>query len=108
VRQYNKVSFARVFDAGHSVGAFQPETVSNIFDRVMFNKDVATGTVDTTKNSSYSSTGPESSFGIKNMLPPNLESECYLWDVVNTCTDEERQALANGTAVVNNFVLSSI
>jgi hypothetical protein len=107
VRQYNRIAFARVFDAGHNVGAFQPETVSNIFDRVMFDKDVATGNIDTFGNSSYSSTGPESSFEIKNVLPASLENECYLWDVVNTCTAEEREALANGTGVMKNFVLSS-
>jgi hypothetical protein len=106
VRQHNKVSFSRVFDAGHAVGAFQPETVSRIFDRVMFDKDVATGDVDITRNSSYSSTGPGSSFGIKNVLPPSQKNECYVWDI-NTCSPEERSALANGTAIVKDFVLIS-
>jgi hypothetical protein len=107
VRQHNKVSFSRVFEAGHAVGAFQPETVSKIFDRVMFNKDIATGRIDIAGNSSYSSTGPESSFGIKNVLPPSPQNECYVWDI-NTCSPEERSALAAGTAVVKNFILTSI
>lgn len=108
VRQHDKVSFSRVFDGGHSIGAFQPETVSKIFDRVMFDKDVAAGNVSTAANGTYSSKGPESSFGIKNKPPKSPEHECYLLDPNVTCTEEERAALADGTAVVKNFILTSI
>lgn len=107
VRQYNKVSFSRVFDAGHAVGAYQPETVSKIFDRVMFDKDVARGNVTTGGSVSYSSEGPTSSFGIKGVLPPSPRNECYLWNAVSSCTDEELKALANGSAVVKDFLLVS-
>ncbi|KAJ4296257.1 hypothetical protein N0V90_006302 [Kalmusia sp. IMI 367209] len=106
VRQYGGISFSRVFDAGHAAGAFQPETVSKIFDRVMFNKDVATGMIDVS-NASYSSEGPESSFEIKNVLPGAPENECYTWDAPFTCTAEQLQALANGTAVVRDFIVTA-
>ena len=107
MRQHNKLSFSRVFDAGHAVGAFQPETVSEIFERVMFDKDVATGKIEVGENGNetYSSTGLQSSFGIKNVLPDSLRNECYVWDAVTTCTDEEREALKDGRAVVENFIL---
>jgi hypothetical protein len=105
VRQHNRISFSRVFEAGHSVGAYQPETVSKIFDRAMLNKDVATGKIDTVGKEEYSSKGPESSFGIKNVLPKNPKGECYVWDPVYTCTQEEQMALANGTAVVRDYIL---
>jgi hypothetical protein len=104
VRQHNKVSFSRVFEAGHSVGAFQPETVSKIFDRVMFDKDVPSGSV---ARSSYSSKGPKSSFEIKNKLPPSPKSECYVLDTLNTCTQEELAAFADGSAVVKDYILVS-
>jgi hypothetical protein len=104
VRQHNKVSFSRVFDAGHSVGAFQPETVSKIFDRVMFDKDVPSGSID---RSSYSSKGPKSSFGIKNKLPPSPKHQCYVLDALVTCTQEELMALADGSAVVKDYILVS-
>jgi len=45
VRQYDGFSFARAFDAGHSVSAFQPETSYEIFNHVMFRHDIATGHV---------------------------------------------------------------
>jgi hypothetical protein len=109
VRQHNKVSFSRVFDAGHAADAYQPETVSRIFDRVMFDKDVATGSLDTSANYSkgYNSTGPQSSFGIKNILPVGSKNECYLWSATVTCKEEELAALSNGTAEVKDFVLVS-
>ncbi|KAF2034063.1 alpha/beta-hydrolase [Setomelanomma holmii] len=107
VRQHDKVSFSRVFEAGHAVGAYQPETVSKIFDRVMLNKDVATGKVNTVGNSSYSTTGPQSSFDSKNELAPSPKNQCYLWDAPISCTEEELLASANGTAVVKDYVLVS-
>ena len=67
VRQHGKFSFARVFESGHAVSAYQPETVYRIFQRSMFGQDVATGKDVVGKL--YSSKGPASSFGIKNKLP---------------------------------------
>lgn len=67
VKQHGKFSFSRVFDAGHSVSAYQPETVYRIFERAMFDRDVATGRKSSV---GYQSTGPTSSFDIKNVLPP--------------------------------------
>ncbi|KAF2106173.1 Alpha/Beta hydrolase protein [Lophiotrema nucula] len=102
VRQHNGISFSRVFEAGHAVGAFQPETVSKIFDRVMFDKDVATGEVS---GKNYTSTGPTSSFGIKNVLPEGVGSECYTWAAPITCREEQIGALVNGTAEVEDFIV---
>lgn len=67
VRQHGKFSFARVFESGHSVSSYQPETVYRIFQRSMFGQDVATGKDKV--GSQYSSKGPASSFGIKSKLP---------------------------------------
>jgi carboxypeptidase C (cathepsin A) len=43
VRQYGNFSFSRVFEAGHEVPAYQPETAYEIFRRAMFNLDIASG-----------------------------------------------------------------
>jgi hypothetical protein len=67
VRQHGKFSFARVFESGHAVSAYQPETVYRIFQRSMFGQDVATGK-DVAGNL-YSSKGPASSLWIKSKLP---------------------------------------
>ena len=83
VRQVNGMSFSRVFQAGHSVSAWQPETVSRIFDRAMMRKDVATGQVDvpvgTSVVSGYSTSGPVSSLGIREVLPPSPAPLCNIW-----------------------------
>ncbi|KAL8790147.1 MAG: hypothetical protein Q9195_006527 [Heterodermia aff. obscurata] len=67
VKQYDRLSFSRVFDAGHSVSAYQPETVYRIFMRSMFDRDIATGTQS---REGHTSSGPLRSDGIRNVLPP--------------------------------------
>ncbi|UPX19027.1 Carboxypeptidase D [Ascochyta rabiei] len=108
VRQHGSVSFSRVFNAGHAVGAYQPETVFHIFDRVMFDRDVATGNLSTAGSSNYSSKGSASSFDVKNQLPIDEgEPRCYTWDALNTCTEKQLELLRNGTAVVEDFFLTT-
>ncbi|KAB5572313.1 Alpha/Beta hydrolase protein [Coniochaeta sp. 2T2.1] len=105
VRQHANVSFSRVFDAGHAVAAYQPETVFRIFERAIFGRDVATGEVASGNN--YSTSGPLSSFGTKNKLPTReMPSVCYLYELETTCTPDELAALKNGTAVVRDFVVT--
>lgn len=102
VRQYGKgLSFARVYQAGHSVAGYQPETVYRIFERVMGGRDVATGQI-TIGAAGYSSEGPESVRDARQEAPYSPESVCYLIDVVNTCTDNQVEALVNGTAVIRD------
>jgi hypothetical protein len=107
VRQYANVSFSRVFEAGHTVAAYQPETVFRIFQRAMSRKDVATGGVDIQINKNYSTSGPLSSFATKNDMPAaDQPSVCYLYVLGSTCTPDELAALANGTATVKDYVVT--
>ncbi|KAI9696691.1 MAG: hypothetical protein M1820_008065 [Bogoriella megaspora] len=106
VRQYGGFSFSRVFESGHSVQFFQPETVSRIFDRAMLNKDVATGTLSTLPQQNgtvYGSKGPESSFWIKNKLPASQPARCYFWELNTTCNEAQLEALVEGKAVVQDL-----
>lgn len=104
VRQQGNVSFSRIFEAGHSVTTYQPETVYQIFQRTMFGMDVATG--KTKVDGYYSTKGPTSSWGTKNNVPRHSpQNECYTYLATETCTPEQLQALENGTAVVKNFVV---
>ncbi|KAM0453014.1 hypothetical protein ACHAPV_009256 [Trichoderma viride] len=104
VRQQGNVSFSRVFEAGHSVTTYQPETVYQIFQRTMFGMDVATG--KTKVDGYYSTKGPTSSWDTKNNVPRHSpQNECYTYLATETCTPEQLQALENGTAVVKNFVV---
>ncbi|QDS68444.1 hypothetical protein FKW77_010811 [Venturia effusa] len=99
VRQRGNFSFSRVYDAGHAVGAYQPETVYAIFMRSMFGTDVATGRV---LASAYSSKGSQSSKDIKNKLPDSPRGRCNIWQMQQTCTQEQIAALKSGKAWVAN------
>ncbi|AEO67394.1 uncharacterized protein THITE_2144774 [Thermothielavioides terrestris NRRL 8126] len=107
VRQYGNLSFSRVFEAGHAVPWFQPETTYQIFRRVLFNTDVATGTVSTTGSHGrvYSSQGPSSVADVTNAVPTQPAAECYLWDVIETCTAAQAEMLRNGTAVLKDYIM---
>lgn len=84
--------------------AYQPETVFRLFDRAVFSKDLATGRQSTLGVfNDYSTSGPSSSFGIKNVLPAPPAFECNLFAVSTSCTAEQYEALANGTAEIVDF-----
>ncbi|KAJ6569504.1 Alpha/Beta hydrolase protein [Mycena capillaripes] len=104
VRQHGNLSFSRVFDAGHQVPYYQPETAYRIFQRATSGSDIATGHLVTT-NTNYCTAGPSSSFGIKNAVPPPPTPLCYVWDVLETCTAAQTALLANGSAVVREFIM---
>jgi len=76
----------------------------------MFNQDVATGSVPTSSTAGprgqiYSSKGPASVAGVRNELPTHPPSECYFWDMLETCTASQTEMFRNGTAVSEDFVL---
>jgi hypothetical protein len=126
VRQDGNFSFSRVFQAGHSgtnlstcsitgvslmsslVPYYQPETAYNIFTRTMFNKDVATGCTTLGSTSNHSTTGPNSSFQIKNTVPAPRQATCYIWDILETCTPAQKALLQNDSAIVKDFLVVGV
>ena len=101
-----------------AVPYYQPETAFRIFQRAVLGVDIATGQTSTTSsnllsNSStdqntYSTTGTSNVFDIKDTAPPQPAPTCYLWDMLETCTTQEKVAVLAGTAVVKDFVLIGI
>jgi Serine carboxypeptidase len=107
VRQYGNLSFARVYEAGHEVPAYQPETAYEIFRRVMNNLDVATGQVTTGPAltlRTYSSDGISSTWGIKNEIPAPVTPECYILSPP-TCTEEELSKVVTGDAFIKDYIV---
>ncbi|KAK3339794.1 Alpha/Beta hydrolase protein [Lasiosphaeria hispida] len=103
VRQAGGVAFVRVFQAGHSVAAYQPETVLRVFERSVFGRDVATGTEGAGE---YTSVGEVSSWGIKNEVPETTpEPVCLVYSPFVSCAENQVLALADGTAVTEDFVV---
>ncbi|KAI1341978.1 Alpha/Beta hydrolase protein [Xylariaceae sp. FL0016] len=101
VRQVDNFSFTRVFQSGHSVGFYQPETAVEIFARTLRGLDIATG--QTPLNSqTYTTSGPTSVFDVTNEFPAQREQFCYVGAQLSvTCSDAQIAALEDGTAVVD-------
>ncbi|KKZ61151.1 carboxypeptidase S1 like B [[Emmonsia] crescens] len=110
VRQYGNLSYARVHQAGHEVPSYQPEGSLLIFNRALFNKDIATGEIDTAAplpNSDgkfYSSSGPSDTFAFTQEPPPQYPRFCYVLDP-GVCTEEQIESILKGTAVLKHWLL---
>ncbi|KAH8895308.1 alpha/beta-hydrolase [Thozetella sp. PMI_491] len=112
VRQYGNLSFSRVYQAGHEVPYYQPETAYQIFNRVMFNQDVATGKVaiDSPSGNSTASvyaTAGNSSAPTSQQVPVLHEKDvkCYFWDIFETCDPVQTAMFANGSAITKDWIL---
>ncbi|KAL4865756.1 hypothetical protein BDV12DRAFT_145668 [Aspergillus spectabilis] len=107
VRQHGNLSFTRIFNAGHAVPSYQPETMFRVFSRIIRSRDIASGTVSLAgdKAASYQTRGPRSSFFIKETLPAPDAPLCYTKSMMTTCTANQQAALLNGTAVVEDYIV---
>jgi len=107
VRQHGNLSFARVFQSGHEVPAYQPDTAFQIFNRTLANLDVATGSVSTLPGQGgavYGSQGVADTFAIKNVVPPSPQPTCYVLDF-STCTDAQQNEVEDGNTPIVNYIL---
>ena len=105
VRQYGNFSFSRVFQSGHEVPAYQPETAYQIFSRAIFGNDIATGTVSTNNNPEYATQGSSTTFQVKNQDLGSPSFQCYILALETTCTDDQIQSVLNGTGLVHDYIL---
>ncbi|RMZ16090.1 hypothetical protein D0862_01388 [Hortaea werneckii] len=106
VRQYGNLSFSRVYQAGHEIPSYQPETAYRIFMRALFNRDIATGEQSTGgEGETYSTTGPSDTLAITNEPPAQPVQFCYTLDAGSTCTEAELERLSEGSAIVDHFIL---
>ncbi|KAK4621861.1 Carboxypeptidase S1 B [Fulvia fulva] len=105
VRQYGNLSFSRVFQAGHEIPSYQPETSYKIFMRALNNLDIATGLVNVTSGDGiYSSVGTEDTWAIKNDQPEQPLQFCYVLEPT-TCTEDQIDSILNGTAVIRHYIV---
>ena len=101
VRQYGNLSFSRIYDAGHQVPYYQPETAFAVFSRTIQGRDISTG--HETDLSTFATEGPNTS-DHKNTVPPQPDSACWIRDAVYTCTEEERAAIRQGKGTVKDGI----
>ncbi|KAL8841635.1 MAG: hypothetical protein Q9170_000849 [Blastenia crenularia] len=102
VRQYGNLSFSRIYNAGHLIPAYQPETAFTVFTRIIMGTDMSLGepidlttyTSNGTANATYTSKAPDSA-----------EPTCWIRNINGTCTDEQKGMIMKGEGEVVNGVL---
>ncbi|KAJ9613638.1 hypothetical protein H2204_014793 [Knufia peltigerae] len=102
VRQYGNLSFSRIYDAGHLVPAYQPETAFTVFSRIINGDDISMG--NPADLSTYQSTG-DSNATFQNSPPPMAAPTCFRRAVNETCNTDQKNMLANKAGVLINGVL---
>lgn len=102
VRQYGNLSFSRVYDAGHLVPAYQPETAFTIFTRIIQGEDISTG--EPVDLSSFGTKGDANATHV-NSAPAMASPTCFVRAVKTTCDRSQQNMLADGAGVVINGVL---
>lgn len=102
VRQYGNLSFSRIYQAGHSVPAYQPETAFQVFARIVLGTAISTG--DKVDLSNFASEGDDTA-AHEDDLPDLPGSTCWVRDAAMTCNDQQKQRLKDGEGVIINGVL---
>jgi hypothetical protein len=104
VRQYGNLSFSRIYQAGHSVPAYQPETAFQVFARIIMGTAVSTGEI--IDPSFWNTTGPLNSTQTDS-LPASPSATCWLRNIPETCSSEQKNMILNRKGVIINGVLYS-
>jgi len=102
VRQYGALSFSRIYDAGHLVPAYQPETAFTVFTRIIMGNDISLGQY--TDGMTYKSNGTANSTQTAD-ASPQMSPTCWLRDMDNKCTPAQKSMLQEGNGVIINGVL---
>ncbi|KAF1998296.1 carboxypeptidase S1, partial [Amniculicola lignicola CBS 123094] len=101
VRQYGNLSFSRIYDAGHTIPSYQPETAFTMFTRIIQGKDIGTGNI--IDPSTFGTKGPSFS-DHRNKVPKERKDVCWIRAISDTCTSEQINKMAAGQGVVKNGI----
>ncbi|CAF3484839.1 hypothetical protein SNK05_004760 [Fusarium graminearum] len=102
VRQFGNLSFSRIYQAGHAMAAYQPETAFQVFARVILGTSISTGKdIDTT---TYNTTG-DANATHTDKLPDQPKPTCYIRNLRATCDDRAAELAAKDKGVVINGIL---
>lgn len=104
VREYGNLSFARVYDAGHLVPAYQPETAFTIFSRVIEGTGISLGLPIDRGN--FVSSG-DANATHTNSAPDAADPTCNYRAMNSTCNTDQKNMIANRAGVLINGVLYS-
>ncbi|KAK1759483.1 alpha/beta-hydrolase [Echria macrotheca] len=100
-RQFGNLSFSRIYQAGHFVPAYQPETAFQVFARIITGTSVSTG--EAIDLAAYNTSGPANATSSLS-LPPSPTATCYVRAMAGTCPSDAVQSLLKGEGVIINGV----
>lgn len=104
VREFGNLSFARVYDAGHLVPAYQPETAFTLFSRVVKGTGLSLGLPVNRAN--FGTTGAINTTHT-NSAPAASAPTCHLRAMNTTCNTDQKNMVANRAGVLINGILYS-
>ena len=102
VRQYGNLSFSRIYDAGHLISAYQPETAFTVFTRIIMGNGISLG--EAADLSTYTSNGTANATETSK-APGQLEPTCWVRNINNTCTNDQKVMLQQGQGTIINGIL---
>ena len=102
VRQFGNLSFSRIYDAGHLISAYQPETAFTVFTRIIMGTGISLG--DPVDLTAFTTTG-DANATHTNSVPPSHSPTCYIRNINNTCTGDQIRMLNDGDGSIINGVL---
>lgn len=110
------------------VPSYQPEASLRVFERALFNRDIATGAVDLTTtggwwsgsghdepeggqvHSVFATSGTRDTWWRRNEVLPPLPPaarRCYILNLM-TCSQDDVRALREGRAIVKDYVIVGV
>lgn len=101
------------------VPSYQPEASLRLFERALFHRDMATGTVDLRRRRSitnpedgegdeiFRTEGPRDTWWRRNEVLPVPEGRCYVLNLM-TCSADDVRALRDGRAIVEDWVVVGV
>lgn len=102
VRQAGNLSFSRIYDAGHEIPAYQPETMFTLFSRIIQGgNDLSSG--QPADLATFRSKGDANSTAV-NHAPPMALPTCFLRNVAATCSQDQQIMLQARSGVIINGV----
>lgn len=101
VRQFGNLSFSRIYDAGHLMPYYQPETAFTVFTRIIQGTEISTG--DVVDLSTFGSEGPQNATHT-NKVPDQPDPTCWVRAWNSTCTTDDTEAMRAGNGIVANGI----
>ena len=102
VRQYGNLSFSRIYDAGHLIPAYQPETAFTVFTRIIMANDLSLG--ENADLATYTSNGTMNATQTSK-APPQLDPTCWVRAIGDSCTNDQKAMLRQGGGAIINGIL---